>query len=61
MEDDRADFFARRIEDYEQTVRVLAARLQKTILNELPIHDNISRLLDMSARLRARLQDRVIE
>ena len=29
--DDRADFFARRIEDYEQTVRVLAARLQETI------------------------------
>ena len=61
VEDDRADFFARRIEDYEQTVRVLAARLQETIPNELSLHNNISQLLDMSAGLRARLQDRVIE
>ena len=61
VEDDRADFFARRIEDYEQTVRVLAARLQETIPNELPLHNNISRLLDMSTGLRARLQNRVIE
>jgi hypothetical protein len=35
IEDDRADFFARRIEDYEQTVRVLAARLLEAFPVEL--------------------------
>jgi hypothetical protein len=61
VEDDRADFFARRIEDYEQTVRVLAARLLEAIPNEHLLHNNISRLLHISADVRARLQDRVME
>ena len=61
IEDDRADFYTRRIEDYEQTVRVLAARLQEAFATELPLHVNISRLLDISATVRNRLQDRIIQ
>ena len=61
VEDDRAEFFAWPIEDYEQTVRVLAARLQETLHNELPLHNNISRLLNTSVGFQARLQDHVIE
>ncbi len=61
VEDDRADFFARRIEDYEQTLRVVAARLVEAIPNQLFLHNNISRLLNISADVRARLQDRALE
>jgi AraC-like DNA-binding protein len=61
IEDDRADFFARRIEDYEQTVRVLAARLLEAFPVELTLHNNMLRLLDISANIRTRLQDRLIE
>lgn len=60
IENDRADFFARRIEDYERTARILAARLLEAFPAALPMHNNISRLLDITTNTRIRLQDRVI-
>ena len=61
IEDDRADFFARRIDEHEQTVRPLAARLLEAAPGEHNLHDNIAQLLDISSIIRARLQNRSIE
>ena len=61
IEDDRADFFARRIDEHEQTVRTLAATLEADP-GEHNLHDNnIAQLLDISAIIRARLLNRTIE
>ena len=61
VEDDRADFFARRIDEHEQTVRTLAARLLEAVPGENNLHENIVQLLEVSSIIRARLQDRSIE
>ena len=61
VEDDRADFFARRIDEHEQTVRTLAARLLEAVPGENNLHENIAQLLEVSSIIRARLQDRSIE
>lgn len=61
LEDDRSDYFSRRIEDYEQTLRVLAARLLEAVPQRTTLHYNISRLLDITANTRARLEDRAID
>ena len=61
IEDDRADFFARRIDEHEQTVCTLAARLLEAVPGEYNLHDNIAQLLDVSGIIKARLQDRSIE
>ena len=61
IEDDRADFFARRIDEHEQTVRTLAARLLEAAPGEHNLHDNRALLLDISGIIRARLQNRSIE
>ena len=61
VEDDRADFFARQIDEHEQTVRTLAARLLEAVPGENNLHENIAQLLEVSSIIRARLQDRSIE
>ncbi len=61
VEDDRVDFFCRRIEDYEQTSCVVAARSVEAVPNQPLLHNNISWLLNISANVRARLQDCAFE
>ena len=53
-EDDRSDYFSRRIEDYERTLRILAARLVEAVPH------NMSQLLDITATTRIQLEDRAI-
>ena len=61
LEDDRLDYFSRRIEDYEQTLRILAARLLEAVPQRAALHNNITRLLDITANTRTRLEDRAID
>ena len=38
VEDDRSDYFSRRIEDYEQTLRILPARLREAVPQRTKLH-----------------------
>ena len=59
-EDDRSDYFSRRIEDHERTLRILGARLVEAVLQRTVLHKNMSELLDITATTRIRLEDRAI-
>ena len=61
LEDDRLDYFSRRIEDYEQMLRILAAQLLEAVPQRAALHNNITRLLDITANTRTRLEDRAID
>lgn len=60
-DDDRANFFARRIREYEQNVRLLATRLFDAVPGDSNLHSNVGLLLEISCNIRARLQNRSLE